>query len=384
MKRTAAIILSFILLAPCSALAAEDISVNAPCAVLMEESTGTILYAKGENEERAPASVTKVMTLLLIAEAVDSGAISLDDTVTATARAASMGGSQIWLEAGEQMSVSEMIKCVAVVSANDCAVAMAEYIAGSEEEFVRQMNERAKGLGMENTNFEDCCGLTDSPTHVVSARDVAIMSRELVTKYPQVYDYSTIWMENITHVTAQGSQEFGLANTNKLLKTYEGCKGLKTGSTSLAKYCVSATAVRDGVHLIAVVMAAPDYKARFSEAEKLLNHGFASCSLYEDTMEDILLEPVPVTGSLQDYVEAGFEGPFTYLCTGGENPAGVTRETVLAAELEAPVEKGQVIGNITYKLGGQVIGEVPVRAVQDVPRAGYADYLKKLGETLLP
>ncbi len=361
-----------------------DLGLTARSAILMEAATGRVIYEQNPDERLSPASITKIMTLILIFDALRDGKISLQDEVTTSAYAKSMGGSQVYLEEGEVQTVETLIKCIVIASGNDASVAMAEYIAGSEEEFVRQMNERAKGLGMENTNFEDCCGLTDSPTHVVSARDVAIMSRELVTRYPQVYDYSTIWMENITHVTAQGSQEFGLANTNKLLKTYEGCKGLKTGSTSLAKYCVSATAVRDGVHLIAVVMAAPDYKARFSEAEKLLNHGFASCSLYEDTMEDILLEPVPVTGSLQDYVEAGFEGPFTYLCTGGENPAGVTRETVLAAELEAPVEKGQVIGNITYKLGGQVIGEVPVRAVQDVPRAGYADYLKKLGETLLP
>ena len=227
MKRTAAIILSLILLAPCSALAAEDISVNAPCAVLMEESTGTILYAKGENEERAPASVTKVMTLLLIAEAVDSGAISLDDTVTATARAASMGGSQIWLEAGEQMSVSEMIKCVAVVSANDCAVALAEHLCGSEEVFIARMNERAAELGLQHTNFTNCTGLFDDPEHYTSALDIAVMSRELLS-HEWIKEYTTIWMDSIRN------GEFGLSSTNHLLRSLEGCTGLKTGWTTLA------------------------------------------------------------------------------------------------------------------------------------------------------
>ncbi len=361
-----------------------DLGLTARSAVLMEATTGTVIYESNPDERLSPASITKIMTLILIFDALRDGKISLEDEVVTSAYAKSMGGSQVYLEEGEIQTVETLIKCIVVASGNDASVAMAEYIAGSEEEFVRQMNERAKGLGMENTNFEDCCGLTDSASHVTSARDVAIMSRELVTKYPQIYDYSTIWMENITHVTSQGSKEFGLANTNKMLKTYEGCLGLKTGSTSLAKYCVSATAVRNGIHLIAVIMAAPDYKTRFSEAEKLLNHGYASCSLYEDPMEDIMLEPVPVKKSTVTSVDGGFEGPFTYLCMNGENPADITREILLEKEVSAPVEKGQTIGKITYKMGTEVIGEVPIRAVQEIPKAGYVDYVKMLGESLLP
>lgn len=249
---------------------APDLGVTAKAAVLMEADTGTIIYEKNATEQLSPASITKIMTLILIFDAIESGQITLQDEVTTSAYAKSMGGSQVFLEEGEKQTVETLIKCIVVASGNDASVAMAEYICGSETEFVRQMNERAAGLGMTETHFEDCCGLTESATHLTSAKDVALMSRELITRYPQIHAYSSIWMENIIHVTEKGSSEFGLANTNKLLKQYEYCNGLKTGSTSIAKYCLSATATKDGISLIAVVMAAPDYKVRFSEAKAML------------------------------------------------------------------------------------------------------------------
>ena len=273
------------------------IQIQAPSAVLMEASTGQVIYEKGADEKRSPASVTKVMTLILIFDAIHSGKIKMTDEVVTSAHAKSMGGSQVFLEEGEKQTVETLIKCIVIASGNDASVAMAEYIGGTEEEFVRMMNERAAGLGMANTHFVDCCGLTEAPEHLTTARDIAIMSRELINKYPEIHDYSTIWMENITHVTKQGSKEFGLSNTNKLLKMATGFKvtGLKTGSTSIAKYCLSATAEKDGVRLIAAIMAAPDFKARFGDAQSLLNYGYASCKLYEDK-EHLPLPHMPVTG----------------------------------------------------------------------------------------
>ncbi len=252
--------------------------VQAQAAILMEASTGTVIFEKNADEARNPASVTKIMTLILIFDALKAGKIHLDDEVVTSAHAKSMGGSQVFLEEGEIQTVETLIKCIVIASGNDASVAMAEYIGGDEATFVQMMNERARGLGMEHANFEDCCGLTDSTTHAMSARDIALMSRELITKYPEIFNYSTIWMENITHVTKQGTKEFGLSNTNKLLKmaTNFEVTGLKTGSTSLAKYCLSATARKDGIELIAVILAAPDYKARFGDAVTLLNYGYAN------------------------------------------------------------------------------------------------------------
>ena len=246
--------------------------IESPGAFLMEASTGTVIYEKDADTRRSPASVTKIMTALLIFENLEKGKIQLTDEVVTSAHAKSMGGSQVFLEEGEKQTVETLIKCIVIASGNDASVAMAEYIGGTEEEFVRMMNERAAGLGMANTHFVDCCGLTESPDHLTTARDIAIMSRELINKYPQIHNYSTIWMENITHVTKQGTKEFGLSNTNKLLKMATNFKvtGLKTGSTSIAKYCLSATAEKDGVRLIAAIMAAPDFKARFGDAQTLV------------------------------------------------------------------------------------------------------------------
>ena len=248
--------------------ASAPVALSAPSALLMEASTGTVIYEKDAHSILHPASITKIMTLILIFDALDAQKISLDDIVTVSEHAASMGGFQVFLEPGETQTVDTMIKCISVASANDACVAMAEFIAGSEDAFVAQMNERAAGLGMKDTNFVNCCGL-DVDNHMTSAYDVALMSRELITKYPQIHNYSTIWMENITHVTKKGSSEFGLTNTNKLIKQYAYATGLKTGSTGLAKYCVSATAEKDNIKLIAVIMAAPDYKVRFADASAL-------------------------------------------------------------------------------------------------------------------
>lgn len=241
------------------------------------------------------------------------------------------------------------------------------------------MNERAAGLGMTNTHFVDCCGLTEDPEHLTTARDIAIMSRELINRYPQIHNYSTIWMENITHVTKQGTKEFGLSNTNKLLKmaTNFNVTGLKTGSTSLAKYCLSATAEKDGVRLIAAIMAAPDYKVRFADAQTLLNYGYANCRLYEDK-EPLPLPVMPVEGGVEDEVELAYEGTFSYLSLKGEDFGGIERNLILEEAMPAPVEPGQKAGVLEYALGGKKLGEVNVVTAGSVREAGYMDYLKKL------
>ena len=364
-----------------------DLGLTCRSALLMEASTGTVIYESNADEALRPASITKIMTLILIFDAIADGRIALEDPVTTSAYAKSMGGSQVFLEEGEVQSVETMIKCIVIASGNDAAVAMAEHLAGSESEFVRQMNERAAGLGMKNTRFEDCCGLTDSETHVTSARDVAVMSRELITKYPQVKEYSTIWMENITHETARGVSEFSLANTNKLLKMNQPftVTGLKTGSTSLAKYCVSATAEKDGVELIAVVMAAPDYKTRFNEAASLLNYGFASCRLYKDTDADReALSPLPVEAGTVTELPLRYKEEFSCLSLEGEDFSSVERILTLPESVRAPVKEGDVVGSLAYMLGDKTLGTVDILAAADAPEAGYRDYLKWTWEAFLP
>ncbi|MGN0298327.1 MAG: D-alanyl-D-alanine carboxypeptidase family protein [Lachnospiraceae bacterium] len=355
-----------------------DLGLTAPSAILMEASTGTVIYEKNADTILSPASITKIMTLILIFDAISDGKINLTDEVTTSAYAKSMGGSQVFLEEGEKQTVETLIKCIVVASGNDACVAMAEYIAGSESEFVRQMNERAVGLEMKNTHFEDCSGLSDSDSHHTSARDVALMSRELLTKYPQITTYSTIWMENITHVTAQGSKEFGLSSTNKMLKmnTSFTTTGLKTGSTSKAKYCFAGTAQKDGVELIAVVMACPNYKDRFSEAVTMLNYGYANCKLYRDTELPILPEAI-VKNGVEASVGLTYSGEFSYLSTTGENFAEIEKNLIVN-ELEAPVQEGQEAGYLEYSLNGKVIGQVPIITLKAVEEAGYRDYLWKM------
>jgi D-alanyl-D-alanine carboxypeptidase (penicillin-binding protein 5/6) len=350
--------------------------ISAPSAILIEASTGTVIYENNADERLHPASVTKIMTLILIFDALESGKISLEDEVTVSEYAASMGGSQVYLEAGEKQTVETMIKCIAVASANDASVAMAEYVWGSESEFVAKMNERAKGLNMSGTNFVNCCGL-DEDEHLMTARDIALMSRELITKYPQIHNYSGIWMDTITHTTKRGSSEFGLTNTNKLMKQYEWATGLKTGSTSLAKCCLSATADRNGIELIAVIMAAPTSKDRFADAISLLNYGYGICNLYVDENGPVIPK-VSVKGGKKEEITAISEKEFTHLFVNSENTDNITSHIEMLENITAPVAIGDVLGSIIYEIDGNVIGTVDIIAAEEAPKAVYTDYLKNI------
>ena len=343
--------------------------IQAPSGVLMEAQTGTVIYQKDSDTRRSPASITKIMTLILIFDALEKGNLKLDDIVTTSAYAKSMGGSQVFLEEGETQTVETLIKCIVIASGNDASVAMAEHICGSEQEFVRHMNERATELGMKNTHFEDCCGLTDSSNHYTTARDIAIMSREL--------EYSSIWMENITHVTKQGTKEFGLTNTNKLIRSYDGCVGLKTGSTSLAKYCLSAVAKRNKIILIAVVMAAPDYKVRFKDAASMLNYGFSRCSLYIDEKMQPLPE-VPVKKGKEKSVLLVYEKQFQYLNTDGETIGKVEKKLRIHREVKAPLKKGSQAGEMIYSADGKELGRVRILYARTIGQATYLDCVKEL------
>ena len=345
---------------------AGSVTVTAPSVFLMEASTGKVLYEKDADTRRPPASVTKVMTILLIYDALSAGKIHKEDVVTTSEYAASMGGSQVFLEAGEEQTVDTLLKCIVVSSANDACVAMAEYISGTEEAFVQQMNERAKGLGMENTVFKNCNGL-DTDGHVTTARDIALMSRELITKYPDVYEYTKIWMDTIVHKTKKGEEEFGLSNTNKLIRQYPYATGLKTGSTGEAKFCLSATAQKDGIDLIAVIMAAPDVKTRFADAQTLLNYGFSICRKYEDPDWESVQKTVKVERGEEDQVKVVQKSGFSYLDVSGADVSGVEKEVVPKASLKAPVKKGQKAGTVQYLLNGEKIGEVELAAADDVP-----------------
>lgn len=349
------------------------ILLTCPSAILMEASTKSVIYEKAPDERRSPASITKIMTAILIFDAIEAGKISLEDEVVTSAYAKSMGGSQVYLEEGEKQTVDTLIKCIMVSSGNDASVAMAEYIAGSESSFVQMMNERAASLGMENTHFEDCCGLTDSDNHYTTARDIALMAQELITRYPQIKSYTTIWMENITHVTMQGSKEFGLANTNKLLKQYPYTTGLKTGSTNKAKYCVCATANKDGVELIAVIMGCPNYKDRFTEAQSLLQFGYTTCKLYQDENPPELM-PILVKGGIDKQVPAVYKEKFSWLFVSGEDFSNIEK-MLTTNELTAPIEKGEQIGTVTYRLNGKELGSIGIYAGEFVREAKFFDYL---------
>lgn len=349
--------------------------ISAPSAILMEASTGQIIYEKNPDEKLPPASVTKVMTLLLIFDALESGQIKLADEVTTSEYAASMGGSQVFLEPGETQTIDTLIKCISVASANDACVSMAEYICGNEEEFVAKMNKRAKDLGMKNTHFVNCNGL-DADGHLTTARDIALMSKELITTYPQIFDYCNIWMENITHKTQKGESEFGLTNTNKLIRQYEYATGLKTGSTGKAKFCVSATAEKNDVSLIAVIMGAEDSKARFKDAVTLLNYGFGKCQMYTDENMPSL-DPISVTGGIQESISLEYEKKFTYLDTTGANLNAVTSRLQIPDKVNAPVKKGDTVGQRIYYLDEKEIGSVNLLAEETVKKAGFFDYLRK-------
>ncbi|MFR1415627.1 MAG: D-alanyl-D-alanine carboxypeptidase family protein [Eubacterium sp.] len=360
------------------------VDISAVSAVLIEGSTGDIIYEKDKDKELVPASITKIMTLTLIFEALDNGKLTLETPVSVSEYAASMGGSQVFLEPNETQTVDTMIKCISIASANDAAVAMAEKIAGSEEAFVKKMNEKAVALGMKHTQFKNCTGLDDNieSGHFSSAYDVALMSRELITKHPEISNYSTVWMDTIIHKTKKGETEFGLTNTNKLVRFYDGITGLKTGSTSKAKYCLSASARRDDMDLIAVIMAAPDHKKRFSEAQALLDYGFANCHIYRDTDIAQALKPVPVQGGKEDQVVPVPKSTFSYLLKNEDSSAAPTRKISYFDAQKAPLKKGAPVGSVDYYEKDKKIGSVVLAASKDIPAAGFTDYLLALTKKL--
>ena len=380
MKRICALLLSAALLA--TPAAAEGVGegsqppldLSAASAVLMEKETGTFLYEKESHQTLEPASVTKVMTLLLIFEALDSGRIAKEDVVTVSSYAAGMGGSQVYLKEGEQMTVGELIKCITVVSGNDAAVAMAEYLAGSETAFVAQMNQRAQELGMADTTFLNCTGLP-AQGHVTSAYDIALMSRELVLHHPGIREYSTIWMDSIRNGA------FGLTNTNRLVRFYPGATGLKTGSTDSALYCMSATAERDGMELIAVVMKSPTSVNRFEDAKALLDYGFAAYSLV-NVYPESPLAPIPVLLGEQGQIQPQLERECRLLVRKGQEGQITTRLT-LAQDLAAPVEQGQKVGEMEVLVDGQVRDTVPILSAQGVERLTVPKIFCRLLERML-
>ena len=358
--------------APIDAVVTEistDAAITLDCtsAVLMDAATGEILVAKNENEALPPASVTKIMTLLLVMEAVDAGRVALTDTVTVSERAAAMGGSQVFLKVGEQMSLEEMLKCVIIASANDCAVALAEHVAGSETAFVGLMNKRAAELGMANTHFENTNGLDDTVTnHVTSALDIALMSRALIA-HPKILEYSGIWQDTIR------DGAFGLTNTNRLVRFYRGCTGLKTGSTARAKFCMSATAERDGVSLIAVIMGAPSRDARNNAAAALLDYGFANYTTVKRAGETL---EMPVLGGVADSVKVSYPDFLKTLPKGADTR--IEKKMEMESAITAPIKKGDTVGRVLYTLDGETIGEVPVTATADVAKIGFGTLFKRL------
>ena len=340
----------------------QGLELSATAAVLMERSTGRVLYEKNPDERRAPASITKIMTLLLTMEAVENGKVLLTDKVVGSAHARSMGGSQIWLEEGEVMTVDDLLKAVCVASANDAAVALGEHLAGSEEAFVAQMNQRAQQLGMENTHFVNCCGL-DAENHYTTARDIAVMSRELIA-HSLITEYSTIWMDSLR----DGKTE--LVNTNKLVRFYDGATGLKTGTTDDAGYCVSATARREGMDLIAVVLDGATSDKRFSDAKQLLNYGFANFGVVTPTMEEPLPATLSVCRGVAKQVNLLVEKAPSLLVEKGQEDQ-IKVQVTLAEQAIAPVAAGQVIGKVSYLLNEQVVGESRVLAADPVARRTY-------------
>ena len=374
MKRIGAMLLGFILILaiiPARTKAVEmDLAVKS--AVLMDVATGTLLYEQNAHEPLAPASVTKVMTMLLIMEAIDSGRIKWDDIVTASEAASDKGGSQIYLKVGETMSVSDMVKSIAVSSANDCACAIAEHLAGSESAFVAQMNARAKELGMEDTNFVNCTGLDDDPAakeHRTSAYDIAVMSRELLKNHPDIKKFTTIWMDTVR------DGAFGLSNTYKMVRFYAGCTGLKTGFTSGAGYCLSASAQRDGMELIAVVMGSATSQDRFAACKSMLDYGFANYALYTPALQEGA--SVPVTLGTRPAAEAMPQEAAQLLVPKGQ-VNDILTEISLEQSITAPVAKGQQLGMMTIRSGQQTLAQIPLVAREDIPRLRWRQMFRRV------
>ena len=358
--------------APASAVSGAP-ATDCGSAILMEKETGTILFEQHSHDKLEPASVTKLMTLLLVMESIDSGRLSMDDMVQVSAHAAGMGGSQVYMKEGEQFSVHDMLKCVAVVSGNDAAVALAEHLAGSEEGFVERMNERAAELGMSDTHFLNCTGLP-AAGHLTSAHDLALMSRELILNHPDIREFTTIWMDSIR------DGAFQLANTNKLIRFYEGATGLKTGSTDSALYCLSATAERDGMELIAVVMKAPTSEKRFETAKNLLSFGFANYTLM-DVQPNQALPPIDVLLGTRDQVQPQLSQSSRILIDKADVNS-VTTELSLCENVEAPVEQGQKLGEMVVKVNGETLQTIPIVAGEAVERLTVPGIFMKFLKTL--
>jgi D-alanyl-D-alanine carboxypeptidase (penicillin-binding protein 5/6) len=377
MKKAISLLLAVItLITPALAidtLSGGDIEIKAPSAVLMEKTTGEVIYEKDAHKRMYPASVTKVMTMLLIAEAIENGDISLDDMVTASARAASFGGSCVYLKEGEKLSVSDMLKCIAVVSANDCAVAMAEYLCGTEQAFVDKMNSRAASLGLSDTHFKNCTGLFEDPEHYTSAYDIAVMSRELI-KHELIKKYTTIWMDSIR------GGKFGLSSTNKLVYYYEGCTGLKTGFTNQAMYCLSATAMRGGVEYIAVIMHGQTSDERNADAKTLLNYAFANYTLCP-LRANRALAPIPVLLGSVDSVQPAYSGADAVLVP-KQGSADIEYSVDLPDKLTAPVSKGSRLGTLTVKNASGTIAEVPIIAGNAAERLSVPQIFLRLAANL--
>ena len=368
------IIFSFGMLCPAFGNEKDVLELQSKSAILMDGETGTILYEKNSHEALPPASVTKVMTMLLIYEAEADGQFQWEDRVQVSEHAASMGGSQVFLEPGEMQTAADMTKCIAIASANDAAVAMAEFVAGSEEAFVERMNRRAKELGMTDTHFENACGL-DTEGHETSAYDIAVMSRTLMENFPEIQQYTTTWQDTILHKTRKGTEEFGLTNTNKLIRWYEGATGLKTGSTGKALYCLSGTAERDGLRLIAVVMAAPDFKVRFQETMKLLDYGFANYSAARGLPKGEKIAEVPVAKGMQDRVDAVVGEEVSFLVGKNSGKEWETKTEVLSS-LHAPVVAGEKVGELIYLINGAEVGRADLVAGENVEKADVCTILE--------
>lgn len=353
-----------------------DLGLTSKSALLMEANTGTVIYEQNSHEKLPPASVTKVMTMLLVYEAEAAGKFKWEDMVTVSEHAASMGGSQVFLEPMEQQTAHDLTKCIAIASANDGAVAMAEFVAGSEEAFVELMNKRAQELGMLDTHFVNACGL-DAEGHLTSASDIATMTRELVTKHPEVFEFTKTWQDTITHKTKRGETEFGLTNTNKLLKWYQGATGLKTGSTGKALYCLSGTAEKDGMGLIGVVMAAPDFKTRFREVMKQFDYGFANYAVEKGLPKGKKVGQIAVCKGMEDTVDVVVQNEVTMLSRKGEGQKTET-ELKLIPTLKAPFEAETKVGEMIYKAGGTEVARTDVVTADGMEKANVESILRRL------
>lgn len=354
----------------------DPLTLESKSAVLMDAATGTVLYEKNSHAAMPPASVTKVMTMLLIYEAEEAGQFKWEDSVQVSEHAAGMGGSQVFLEPGETQTAADMTKCIAIASANDAAVAMAEFVAGSEEAFVERMNKKAEELGMKDTHFVNACGL-DVDGHETSAYDIALMSRELMTHFPEIQEYTTTWQDTIVHKTRKGESEFGLTNTNKLIKWYEGATGLKTGSTGKALYCLSGTAERNGLHLIGVVMAAPDFKVRFQETMKLLDYGFANYTTQKGLPTGQKMAEIPVTKGMADSVPVVVKEEISMLLKKDMSGDWETQTEILPSMI-APVAAGEKVGELVYLINGEEVGRTDLVTAEAVEKANINTMLQRM------